>query len=1457
MFSLSRLLSSRRGRWCPSLRTSASALAFVLAAALLPAAQGTAAEAAPPPAVQPIFSIGTPNQSAAEFALSPRSYAKYPTTFSNDVTYTVGTSTAADWSYIQPGPLDPWAGSRPHTFTVNYTLASAQAANGTLLQLNYADTHTASPTVQIKSNGTVVDSLKVPSGAAVGAHGRGRVNGLQNNLNRPNQVGFLIPSTALVEGNNKIEITSTAGSWAVYDAVRMLPAPATLGPVQVLSLNPTVFFKKSAGGVDAHVVNVGVNNTSSAAGTVTFTAALGGRTETTSLSVPAGRSIQQILVPPAPPPGPSAVDITASLGGQSGTYALNLPYQKRWQVDLMNGPHFDNGYHYNQQITRQILSAYVDQAVDQCNTTADPSKGYADGEKFRWTTEASWLVNNYLQDRSAAQVEALAKCVRSGQIEVLGSYNNNLQDLAGSEQMIRSLAKGTKDLAGQLGVKVTAAMQDDVTGVSAQYIQMLAQQGVKVLINGTNPGHTGANNPEYAGQDVPTVFHHQAPNGSKVLTFYGQNSYFEAYTMVPGLQCTLAARMDDCGRSSPPLPYTPKAPPANLTPVVNSFANGLGQLLPGLQVGQYPQSVYPLLGFLDTVPPLNGISDVLRQYAQQYSYPRLVMSTPSRYYADATTPPGATSVSGYTPDPTSTPASELPVRTGDYTGWWSDGAGSSPVETGDNMRSQVRTTNAETFGSLAGLTTKEDPTRACMVDAAYQQQNMWTEHTWGTEGLTYPSHQWPRKKIYADRATRFSTNALTSATTALAKQITNTSSSPGLSVFNALSRARTDAVTATVPSGWAGRLVDVASGAAVPYQSVDATHIQFIAANVPAVGYRTYELRSGSDSATAPDPSLSWNPTTGVLQNQYYTVTISPSGAVSSVVERESGRQLVDTASPFKLNQYIYRPNAGRASPPYGGSPTSSAKQWSPSSATVSVKSSGRVSITIAVKYPNTPGGKDAEGKATGVESAGATITLFANTPRVDIANNLDKTAVTTPEEGYFAFPFKVDSPTVTYEGNGMPVELGTDQFPGSAMDWQSMQSYADVSNKTGGVTVSSTDTPLVEFGDIKTMRLIARPGQIDGPAASDLSSVLPTNGSMFSFAFNNLWTTNYNAAYPGPVSFHYSITNHTGGFNATNATSYGGGVQSPLLSEPLAARQEGAYTAASQSLASVDASNVVLSTIKQASPTDSSPAFPLTARLLEVSGKSGAVHLRLPFKVSSARLLDLADEPTSAPALTVSDWGDGSQITVPYTGHDIVSVGIQPKNTYTRSAPMVCMTEFALAPDGHESYPNAFPNDVNYTAKQAASGAPDSTYPASTTPWVSNTGTGIAPAQWSYIQPGPSDEWAGKRQHTFRLSFDLAKAPSRNLKLSLWLLDTNKAEPPELSLSVNQNAAQRHPLAEGGGDGYRWGDGKDTNGTYKIVPQALNFTLPASKLVAGKNTVSLTTVSGSWLVYDGVAVGE
>ncbi|WP_406416676.1 glycoside hydrolase domain-containing protein [Streptomyces sp. NBC_00842] len=159
-----------------------------------------------------------------------------------------------------------------------------------------------------------------------------------------------------------------------------------------------------------------------------------------------------------------------------------------------------------------------------------------------------------------------------------------------------------------------------------------------------------------------------------------------------------------------------------------------------------------------------------------------------------------------------------------------------------------------------------------------------------------------------------------------------------------------------------------------------------------------------------------------------------------------------------------------------------------------------------------------------------------------------------------------------------------------------------------------------------------------------------------------------------------------------------------------------------------------------------------------------------------------------------------------------------------------VATAGFALTPNRYAAYPSTFPNDVDFTV-----GSSD---PASA---------------WSYIHPGPDDAWAGKRAHTFTLRFDLPQIPENDLAFTAWLVDTQQTSPPKLALSLNEQTATIIQLPAGGGDGYHWGDGRGGN----IRPTILDFPLPASQLRAGKNVITITTQTGSWHVYDAIAIRE
>lgn len=143
---------------------------------------------------------------------------------------------------------------------------------------------------------------------------------------------------------------------------------------------------------------------------------------------------------------------------------------------------------------------------------------------------------------------------------------------------------------------------------------------------------------------------------------------------------------------------------------------------------------------------------------------------------------------------------------------------------------------------------------------------------------------------------------------------------------------------------------------------------------------------------------------------------------------------------------------------------------------------------------------------------------------------------------------------------------------------------------------------------------------------------------------------------------------------------------------------------------------------------------------------------------------------------------------------------------------------EFALAPRGYASY------------------AADGFFVA---------GQSDPRRDWPYVHPGPDDNWAGSRRHAFVVLFGLARVPAAgDCALRVALIDTHAANPPPLRIEINGTAFEKG-LPRGGGDASVFGD------PAKGRKHAFDVAFPASLLRAGDNEIRLTTLRGSWLLYD------
>jgi len=117
----------------------------------------------------------------------------------------------------------------------------------------------------------------------------------------------------------------------------------------------------------------------------------------------------------------------------------------------------------------------------------------------------------------------------------------------------------------------------------------------------------------------------------------------------------------------------------------------------------------------------------------------------------------------------------------------------------------------------------------------------------------------------------------------------------------------------------------------------------------------------------------------------------------------------------------------------------------------------------------------------------------------------------------------------------------------------------------------------------------------------------------------------------------------------------------------------------------------------------------------------------------------------------------------------------------------------------------------------------------------------------WPYVQPGTVDGgWAPGKPQTFEIFFGLANAPQEHCRLELHFADTHSVAPPRIRVEVDC-LVQEYQTPPGGGDASVFGDPS------KGRPYAIQLDVPAAILKPGTHRIAITTLTGSWVLWDAV----
>ncbi len=478
----------------------------------------------------------------------------------------------------------------------------------------------------------------------------------------------------------------------------------------------------------------------------------------------------------------------------------------------------------------------------------------------------------------------------------------------------------------------------------------------------------------------------------------------------------------------------------------------------------------------DNGPPDPKLSETVQAWNAEFESPRLVIATSSEMFAEFERRYG----------------DKIPLVRGDFTPYWEDGAASTAREVALNRTAANRLLQAETLWATRRL---ENFPMAEFAEA-WRQVVLWDEHTWGAadsvsnpDGLNART-QWAYKQAFALEADKRS-KALFDRAKDGGK---DAAAAESFEILNTNSWEATDLVLVPASRSSVGDRVKDENGRPVPSQRLSTGELAVLAERVPGFGSRRCTIEPGppltSGRARAAGPKL---------DNGSIFLELDPAdGSIRGLKWMKAGNvELVDRAAGRGLNAYLYVPGLDPA------------RARGVRSAKISVKERGPLVASLLVASD-----------APGARSLSREIRIVSGLDRIDLADVIDKSVVRDKESVHIAFPFSVPGGRVRLDlGWGM-IRPDADQIAGSCKDFFPVQTAADVSNDRFGLTWISLDAPLAEIG-----RMTDETRRTQGTRAWR-TEVGPSQ-TIYSYAMNNYWHTNYKADQDGPVLFRYSIAPH------------------------------------------------------------------------------------------------------------------------------------------------------------------------------------------------------------------------------------------------------------------------------------------------------------------------------------------
>ncbi|GAB1812723.1 glycoside hydrolase family 38 N-terminal domain-containing protein, partial [Mycobacterium sp. MUNTM1] len=443
----------------------------------------------------------------------------------------------------------------------------------------------------------------------------------------------------------------------------------------------------------------------------------------------------------------------------------------------------------------------------------------------------------------------LRRFIGQGRVEVMGgTYNEPNTNLTSPETTIRNLVHGMGFQHHVMGANPATAWQLDVFGHDPQFPGMAADAGLTSSSWARGPHHQWG--PALGDGDVERMqfaseFEWISPSGRGLLTHYMPAHYSAGWWM------DSAASLGEAEEAT-----------YRLFDQLKKVALTRNVLLP---VGT------------DYTPPNKWVTDIHRDWAARYTWPRFVCALPCEFFAAVR---AELAEGRYAPREPSPQTRDMnPIYTGKDVSY---------IDTKQaNRAAENAVLQAERFAVFAGLLTGAPYPQAALAKA-------WVQLVYGAHHDAITGSE--SDQVYLDLLTgwrdawQLGRVARDNSLELLSGEVA--SGAGDVIVWNPLTCRRTDIVTARLdpPLGARVRVLDSDGAELAAHVEHEGRSVSWLARDVPSLGWRAYRLVPDPDRGEA----AGWEPVAGwAIANEHYRIRVDPErgGGVTSLLQ--DGRELM------------------------------------------------------------------------------------------------------------------------------------------------------------------------------------------------------------------------------------------------------------------------------------------------------------------------------------------------------------------------------------------------------------------------------------------------------------------------------------------------------------------------------------------------------------------------------------